>query len=60
MTGPLIILAVGGLTVGLYFQCTGDFLDRDGFLMQTPALTALQTGSRRARGARPVATSPWP
>jgi NADH-quinone oxidoreductase subunit L len=43
MTGPLIILAVGALTVGLYFQCTGDFLKPDGFLMQTPVLTALQT-----------------
>jgi NADH-quinone oxidoreductase subunit L len=43
MTGPLVILAIGALAVGAYFQATGDFLNRDGFLMQTPALTALQT-----------------
>ena len=46
MTGPLVILAIGALTVGAYFQWTGDFLghkDHPGFLMQTPSLTALQT-----------------
>ena len=45
MTGPLVILAIGALVVGAYFQGTGDFLGRDGFLMQTPALTILQTES---------------
>jgi len=46
MTGPLVILAFGALTVGAYFQWTGDFLGRpgyEGFLMQTPALKILQT-----------------
>jgi len=45
MTGPLVILAIGALAVGAYFQWTGDFLGRKdypGFLMQTPSLTALQ------------------
>ena len=42
MTGPLVILAAGALAVGAYFQWTGDFLGRDGFLMQTPVLKALQ------------------
>jgi NADH-quinone oxidoreductase subunit L len=42
MTGPLVILAIGALTVGAYFQWHGDFLDTKGFLMQTPSLTALQ------------------
>ena len=45
MTSPLVILAIGALTVGAYFQATGDFLGRDGFLMQTPVLTALQAPS---------------
>ena len=31
MTGPLMILAIGALTVGAYFQWTGDFLKPDGF-----------------------------
>ncbi len=42
MTGPLVILAIGALSVGAYFHWTGDFIGRDGFLMQTPSLTALQ------------------
>jgi NADH-quinone oxidoreductase subunit L len=42
MTGPLVILAIGALAVGAYFQWTGDFLHPNGFLMQTPVLTALQ------------------
>ena len=42
MTGPLVILALGALCVGAYFQWTGDFLDPKGFLAQTPALAALQ------------------
>jgi NADH-quinone oxidoreductase subunit L len=42
MTGPLVILAIGALAVGAYFQWTGDFLRPDGFLMQTPALRAIQ------------------
>ena len=41
MTGPLMILAIGALVVGAYFQWRGDFLKPDGFLMQTPSLTAL-------------------
>ena len=59
MTGPLVILAIGALAVGAYFQWTGDFLGRDGFLMQTPVLTALQAeAAEAARMAR--RTSPWP
>ncbi len=48
MTGPLVILAIGALTVGAYFQWTGDFLGRKdypGFLMQSPVLTSLQAGA---------------
>jgi NADH-quinone oxidoreductase subunit L len=44
MTGPLVILAIGALAVGGYFQWTGDFLGRDGyegFLRQTPVLSVL-------------------
>ena len=41
MTGPLVILALGSLCVGAYFQWTGDFLDPKGFLSQTPVLTCL-------------------
>jgi len=41
MTGPLVILAVGALVVGGYFQWSGDFLHPNGFLMQTPSLRAL-------------------
>ena len=47
MTGPLVILAIGALAVGAYFQWTGDFLGRDGFLMQTPVLKVLQEPRRR-------------
>jgi NADH-quinone oxidoreductase subunit L len=43
MTGPLVILAIGALTVGAYFQWTGDFLRPDGFLVQALSLTGLQT-----------------
>ncbi len=52
MTGPLVILAIGALTVGAYFYWTGDFLGRHGpmvggdyagFLMQTPVLKVLET-----------------
>jgi NADH-quinone oxidoreductase subunit L len=54
MTGPLVILAIGALTVGAYFQWHGDFLKPDGFLMQTPSLVALQaealTGPEPAKG----------
>jgi NADH-quinone oxidoreductase subunit L len=38
MTGPLVILALGALTVGAYFQRTGDFLGPHGFLAHTPSL----------------------
>jgi NADH-quinone oxidoreductase subunit L len=48
MTGPLVILAIGALAVGAYFQLTGDFLRSDGFLMQTPVLKGLQTESAMA------------
>jgi NADH-quinone oxidoreductase subunit L len=41
MTGPLVILALGSLCVGWYFQWTGDFLGRDGFLAHTPVLAAI-------------------
>jgi NADH-quinone oxidoreductase subunit L len=41
MTGPLVILAVGALAVGAYFQWTGDFLGREGYLMHTPSLRRL-------------------
>ncbi len=47
MTGPLMILAIGALVVGAYFQWTGDFLDPNGFLMQTPSLAALRDRGRR-------------
>ncbi len=43
MTGPLVILAIGALAVGAYFQWTGDFLNPNGFLMQTPVLTGLKS-----------------
>ncbi len=49
MTGPLVILAIGALAVGVYFYWTGDFLGRkgyDGFLMQTPVLKALASQTR--------------
>jgi NADH-quinone oxidoreductase subunit L len=49
MTGPLVILALGALGVGWYFQSTGDFLAADGFLRQTQALTAI---------AEPLSASP--
>ncbi len=57
MTGPLVILAIGALAVGWYFQWTGDFLGRDGFLMQTPVLKVLPTPPARAEG---FGHSPWP
>ena len=53
MTGPLVILAVGALTVGWYFHGTEDFLGPDGFLMQTPVLKALQTDAT-AEGAKQI------
>ena len=43
MTGPLVILALGALSVGAYFQWTGDFLGQDGFLVETPALALLRS-----------------
>jgi len=45
MTGPLVILAFGALLVGVYFQWSGDFLQPNGFLMQTPSLAALHVES---------------
>jgi NADH-quinone oxidoreductase subunit L len=41
MTGPLVILALGALVVGGYFQWSGDFLGRESFLAQTPSLLTL-------------------
>jgi len=38
MTGPMVILAVGALAVGAYFQWTGDFTGPRSFLAQTPSL----------------------
>ncbi|MGO9115138.1 MAG: NADH-quinone oxidoreductase subunit L [Thermoguttaceae bacterium] len=58
MTGPLVILAIGALTVGAYFQWTGDFLRRDGFLMQTPPLTALQLTGLQTEAAATSAHGP--
>jgi len=50
MTGPLVILAVGAVAVGAYFQWRGDFLGRDGFLMHAPSLVALQAEKAAAAG----------
>jgi NADH-quinone oxidoreductase subunit L len=41
MTGPLVILALGALVAGGYFQWSGDFLGQKGFLAQTSSLAAL-------------------
>ena len=38
MTVPMVILAVGALGVGYYFQRTGDFSGPGSFLAQTPSL----------------------
>jgi NADH-quinone oxidoreductase subunit L len=48
MTGPLVILAVGALTVGAFFQWHGDFLSTKGFLTQTPSLVAFQVEAGEA------------
>jgi NADH-quinone oxidoreductase subunit L len=53
MTGPMLLLALGALSVGAYFQATGDFLDRAGFLAQTPSLVCLEPA---AADAEPHAT----
>ena len=48
MTGPLFILAIGALGVGMYFQWTGDFLNPNGFLMHAPMLKVLEAGGAEA------------
>lgn len=51
MTGPLMILALGALGVGAYFQWTGDFLGKEGFLVETPVIAYLDAGTAEAVGA---------
>lgn len=53
MTGPLVILALGSLGVGVYFQWMGDFLGPESFLAQTGSLESLRTH------AEPHATMHW-
>jgi NADH-quinone oxidoreductase subunit L len=48
MTGPLVILALGALGVGTYFQWTGDFLSPGGFLAGTSSLTCVRTAETGA------------
>jgi NADH-quinone oxidoreductase subunit L len=57
MTGPLVILALGALGVGAYFQWTGDFLGPHGFLAQTPALGSLAAQEAEPAGAGHLAVA---
>jgi NADH-quinone oxidoreductase subunit L len=50
MTLPLVILAIGALVVGAYFQSTGDFLGPQGFLAQTPSLAYSGVAHAAAEG----------
>ena len=50
MTGPLVLLAIGALAVGAYFQWTGDFLGPHGFLARTPSLAYAGMAAETAEG----------
>jgi NADH-quinone oxidoreductase subunit L len=47
MTYPLVILAIGAITVGAYFQWHGDFINPKGFLTETPSLLVFQQESAK-------------
>ena len=51
MTGPLMILAFGALTVGGYFFATGDFTGPHSFLAQTPSLAYSKMAAEAGREA---------
>ena len=62
MTGPLVILAIGALAVGAYFQWTGDFLGRDGYRDSSCKRRCSKSCKLKPWRQSPLArrTSPWP